>query len=137
MSTVEEIKRDVLLRTKVGVLNTREEIYRVIERCLQIYYGEYEPNRYVRTSKLMNSLVRETDGDNLGFRVYFDVSALNYITGTWDGQKVLDTAMTGENGGSHGGWVDGVHIWDDSMGDLGSISALIRRELIAAGLPIK
>lgn len=149
MSTVEEIKRDILLRTKIGVLNTRERIYGVIERCLQQYYGEYKPSSYIRTEQLLKSLVRESDFDGLGFEVYFDAGRLNYENGvmellhtpqsgmygwaTWGADEVLDTAMHG----SHGGYAQGVAIWDDSMADLGDILLLIRRELIAAGLPIK
>ena len=132
-TSVEALKREILMRTKVGVLNTREKIYAEIERCLQKYYGEYDPVKYVRTQQLMNSLVRESFGDGLGFEVYFDPSRLNYVTGNWGADEVLNTAMHG----SHGGYVDGTAIWDESMVELGDIVALIKRELIAAGLPVK
>lgn len=137
-----QIKKDIESKAKVAVFNTREKIYSVIEKNLRVYYGEYNPpEEYIRTWQLLNSLVRQSSG--LHAEVYFDAGALNYQTGkietqsgygyaTWGAAEVLDTSMHG----SHGGYVDGTAIWDNSMSELGDIIALIVKELRAAGLPV-
>lgn len=136
-----QIKKDIESKAKVAVFNTREKIYSVIEKNLRVYYGEYRPEEYIRTQQLLNSLVRQSSG--LHAEVYFDAGALNYKTGlietqsgygyaTWGAGEVLDTSMHG----SHGGYVDGTAIWDNSMSELGDIIALIVKELRAAGLPV-
>lgn len=143
---IEDIKKDIKVRTEVGVFNVREKIYAIIEKNLQIYYGEYDPSSYIRTYQLLKSLVRKSNGTHA--EVYFDASALNYENGvmelkhtpetgiygwaTCGADKVLGTAMHG----SHGGYVGGTAIWDNSMSQLGDITALIVKELKAAGLPV-
>lgn len=137
----EQIKKDIEAKAKVAVFNTREKIYSVIEKNLRVYYGEFSPEEYIRTQQLLNSLVRQSSG--LHAEVYFDAGALNYQTGvietqhgtgyaTWGAAEVLDTSMHG----SHGGYVGGTAIWDNSMSELGDIIALIVKELRAAGLPV-
>ena len=136
-----QIKKDIEAKAKVAVFNTREKIYSVIEKNLRVYYGEFSPEEYIRTQQLLNSLVRQSGG--LHAEVYFDAGALNYQTGvietqhgtgyaTWGAAEVLDTSMHG----SHGGYVGGTAIWDNSMSELGDIIALIVKELRAAGLPV-
>lgn len=136
-----QIKKDIEAKAKVAVFNTREKIYSVIEKNLRVYYGEFSPEEYIRTQQLLNSLVRQSSG--LHAEVYFDAGALNYQTGvietqhgtgyaTWGAAEVLDTSMHG----SHGGYVGGTAIWDNSMSELGDIIALIVKELRAAGLPV-
>lgn len=136
-----QIKKDIESKAKVAVFNTREKIYSVIEKNLRVYYGEFSPEEYIRTQQLLNSLVRQSSG--LHAEVYFDAGALNYQTGvietqhgtgyaTWGAAEVLDTSMHG----SHGGYVNGTAIWDNSMSELGDIIALIVKELRAAGLPV-
>lgn len=136
-----QIKKDIESKAKVAVFNTREKIYSVIEKNLRVYYGEFSPEEYIRTQQLLNSLVRQSSG--LHAEVYFDAGALNYQTGvietqhgtgyaTWGAAEVLDTSMHG----SHGGYVGGTAIWDNSMSELGDIIALIVKELRAAGLPV-
>lgn len=136
-----QIKKDIESKVKVAVFNTREKIYSVIEKNLRVYYGEFSPEEYIRTQQLLNSLVRQSSG--LHAEVYFDAGALNYQTGvietqhgtgyaTWGAAEVLDTSMHG----SHGGYVGGTAIWDNSMSELGDIIALIVKELRAAGLPV-
>lgn len=133
MSTVEQIEKDILARSKVAVFNTREKIYGIIEKNLRVFYGEYEPEEYIRTKKLLNSLVRT--GSGLHAEVYFDASSLNYENGVWDASKILDTAMHG----SHGGYVNTANapIWDGSMAELGNIYTVILKELRKAGVPVK
>lgn len=125
-----QIKKDIEAKARVAVFNTREKIYSVIEKNLRVYYGEFSPEQYVRTQQLLNSLVRQSSG--LHAEVYFDAGALSYQTGTWGADEVLGTSMHG----SHGGYVNGIAIWDNSMSELGDIVALIVKELRAAGIPV-
>lgn len=132
-----QIKKDIEAKARVAVFNTREKIYSVIEKNLRVYYGEFSPEEYIRTQQLLNSLVRQSSG--LHAEVYFDAGALNYQTGvidtqhgTWGAAEVFDTSMHG----SHGGYVGGTAIWDNSMSELGDIVALIVKELRAAGIPV-
>ena len=83
-------------------------------------------------------------GNGYEAEVYFDESKLNYQTGviptqhgtgyaTWGAEEVLDTAMHG----SHGGYIDGTAIWGTGLAVIGNIYTLIKKELIAQGIPIK
>lgn len=147
---IENIRKDVQAKTRLGVFNAREKIYSIIEKNLQIYYGEYDPTSYIRTEQLLKSLVRTSTDKH--FEVYFDASALNYKNGlmelkhtpetgiygwaTWGADKVLDTAMYG----SHGGYVTGRGIWNASEAEfaaMGGIVQMVVKELKAAGLPVR
>lgn len=147
-STSSALKKEILRRSNIAISNVRDEIYKVIDANLNIYYGEYDPVEYIRTQQLMRSLVKTnvfTTGSGVEAEVYFDAGALNYQNGevllqsgnygwaTWGAEEVLDTAMHG----SHGGYTDGTPIWDKSMSDLGNIISKIVKALIAAGLPVK
>lgn len=151
-SSTAEMKAYILNRSKTAVFNAREKVYHIINECLRVYYGEFEPEEYIRTMQLFYSLVRtdvKSTGNGWEAEVYFDASQLNYENGammlkhtpehgrygwaTWGAEEVLDTAMHG----SHGGYVDGTAIWDDSMGKLGNIIALIKQKLIEAGIPVR
>lgn len=127
---IEQIKKDIQAKSENGVRSAVDKIYEVIDSSLKRYYGEFSPEMYQRTYQLFCSLV-ETGGGLHG-EVYFDAGALNYTTGKWGAAEVLDASMHG----SHGGYVGGTAIWDDSMAELGDINALIVRELRAAGLPV-
>ena len=86
--------------------------------------------------------------------VYFDVSKLNYDQGlmelkhtpehgmygwaTWDGQKVLDVAMTDNLPHGRYRYADkNEPIWTSSMNELGNIWDLLEVELRKQGIPIK
>lgn len=146
-----EFEKYILSKCKIAVAQTEEKIYRVIDSCLKKYYNEFTPDEYIRTKKLLNSLVKSrviSTGNGFEAEVYFDESRLNYENGvmplkhtpehgmygwaTWGADEVLDTAMKG----SHGGYVSGTAIWNESNAVLGDILALLRRELISQGIPI-
>ena len=147
-----ELKKHLLAKCKIAVAQTEEKIYRVIDGCLRQYYSEFTPEEYIRTKKLLNSLVKSkvvSTGSGYEAEVYFDESKLNYENGvmllqhtpehdmygwaTWGADEVLDTAMHG----SHGGYIDGTAIWGTSNAILGDICALLKKELIAQGLPTR
>lgn len=142
-----QLKNFLLTKCQIAVAQAEQKIYQVIDRCLDQYYGEFKPDEYIRTQKLLNSLVKsevKKVGDGYEAEVYFDEKQLNYQTGviptqhgtgyaTWGADEVLDTAMHG----SHGGYIDGTAIWGTSKAVLGDIYALIKKELVAQGIPIK
>ncbi|MBO5828705.1 MAG: hypothetical protein J6R59_09670 [Paludibacteraceae bacterium] len=134
-------------KCRVAISQAEEKVYRVIDGALKQYYSEFSPDEYIRTQKLLHSLVKSNVkrvGNGYEAEVYFDGSKLNYQTGviptqhgtgyaTWGAEEVLDTAMHG----SHGGYIDGIAIWGTSKAVLGDIYVLIKKELIAQGIPIK
>ena len=142
-----QLKNFLMVKCKNAVVQAQEKVYRIIDRCLDQYYGEFKPDEYIRTQKLLNSLVKSNIkqvGNGFEAEVYFDEKQLNYQTGvvstqhgtgyaTWGAEEVLDTAMHG----SHGGYIDGTAIWGTSQVVLGDIYALLRNELIAQGIPLK
>lgn len=142
-----ELKSFLLAKCKNAIAQAQEKVYQVIDKCLDQYYGEFKPDEYIRTQKLLNSLVKSdirVIGSRVEAEVYFDEKQLVYQTGwiptqhgigyaTWGAEEVLDTAMNG----SHGGYIDGTAIWGTSHAILGDIYTLIKTELIAQGIPIK
>ena len=147
-----ELKSFLLAKCKDAVAQTEEKVHRTIDSCLQQFYNEFEPEEYIRTSQLLHSLVRsgvKSTGNGYEAEVYFDVGMLNYEKGivrtktrtgwaAWDSETVLNVAMTGDYGGlPHGGYKDGTAIWSESLKRLGNVFELLKRELIAQGVPIK
>lgn len=153
--SIEQLEKYILDKCKIAVANAEQEVHRAIDKFLKKYYSDFEPKEYIRTEQLLHSLVKtgvKSTGNGYMAEVYFDVGALNYETGymylrhtdehgmlgyaTWDGGKVLETAMQG----SHGGYTYTEPIWAGSMVELwskhGSIIKLLVKELKAAGIPI-
>lgn len=133
-------------RAKVGVAKTGEEINDVLEEKVGSFYGAYAPTSYIRTGTLRDSLKNKTAG--LRVDVGFDEGSMWYAQGvmklqhtgesdkygwaTWDGAKVLETAMHG----SHGGWRRTTGIWEPALAQLGDIEELTADNMRAAGLPL-
>lgn len=148
MSKIDSIKEDIFKRCENGVKSAGDEIYKKIDKHLVRYYMEFEPEYYNREYYLLTSLRNETDGKKIN--VYFDENMLNYakknvvmnlpdgnttnVSARWGGHEVLDTSMKGLHGGYHQG---GTEIWADSMKDIGSVKEVVKKNLSAAGLPIK
>lgn len=133
-----QLESFLLQKCKAAVASTEQKVYQVIDRCLDQYYDEFTPDEYIRTQKLLHSLVRSgVKSTENGFEaeVYFDAGMLNYTTGSWDGETVLNVAM--ESSVPHGGYASGTAIWTTSREILGDIHALLKEELIAQGIPIK
>ena len=146
-----ELEKFILSQCKNAITNAENKIYKVIDDYLNEFYNEYDPVEYIRTQQLLQSLVRtgvKKTGNGYEAEVYFDVGRLNYPnpalgksgryhSADMSSEEILDMTMTGSNGRSHGGWIDGTHIWDDSMHWLGDIMKLLLDELRAQGIPIK
>lgn len=126
-----------------AVSKTEKKVHAEFAGNLNQYYGEFIPAEYIRTGALFGSLEEapaKDTGNGATAEVYFTVP--HYQTGvmelqstpqtgrrgyaTWDGEKVLDYAL---HRGSHGGYVDGTSIWNESINSLGSIKGLLIDEV--------
>lgn len=156
---INDIEKDILEKAQRGIGNVRDDVYKVIDKHLLNYYGEYNPELYLRTSRLLNSLVKTNvirSGNQIKAEVYFDLGALNYsshptilmrvsdmkmrstrkeytVSAQADPAKTLESAMEG----GHGGAYTGTPIWYESMAELKDITALIVKELRSMGISIK
>lgn len=121
-----------------AVAKVEEKVYEEFAGNLNQYYGEFIPAEYIRTDALFGSLEHTgamSTGNGANARVYFTTPSYQqgmmplqhtpehgmYGWATWSGGQVLDTAMHG----SHGGYVGGTAIWDESMASLGDIKGLL------------
>ena len=136
-----------------AVAKVEKKVHGELAGNLNRYYAEFDPEEYIRTNALLNSLEStgvHSSGSGASADVYFNTPSYQTgvmqlqstpITGrlgyaTWTGEQVLDSAMHG----SHGGYVGGTAIWDESMAKLGyedGIKASLIQALKAQGVPIK
>ncbi len=146
-----QLESFLLKKCKNALIVAEEKVHRIIDSVLNQFYDEFDPEAYIRTEKLLHSLVKTgtiPDGNGYKVEIYFDVRMLDYDKGemltkngkykgwnSWDGQKVLDVAMTSMF--PHGGRQEGTAIWIESMRKLGDVMNLLERELKAQGIPIK
>ena len=149
--SAEDVVAYIMDRAEVGIENSRDEIERTIDRNMLRYYGEYQPEMYLRTHQLMNSLESTPvirGGNSVSAKIYIDEGALNYsdkpsarignktktLSSKPDVGKTLESAMfDGTHGGHEAG---GTAIWTDSLSQLKNIDNLLVKELRAAGVPI-
>jgi hypothetical protein len=129
-----------------AVAQVEDKVYGEFAGNLNQYYTEFMPAEYIRTGALYGSLDRtgvQSSGSGASAEVFFDTPSYqngwvplqsgDYGYATWSGEKVLNTAMHG----SHGGYVGGTAIWDDSISSLGGkagIKAMLIEALKAQGL---
>ena len=138
----EELKNYILTHGQVAVEKAKERVANIINHFLLQYYREFEPEVYVRTYQLLQSLVKSDvkfTGNGWVAEVYFDLSKLNYTApGTnWSSEQVLNEAMVG---GTHGGYKASANtkIWTESMNVLNAEAINTLKEmLISEGIPIK
>lgn len=143
----EELEAYVEKQAQVAIQSTINEIRNIVKNHLDEYY-KYDPVMYERQYKLLNSLDIDIK-DGVG-RVYFNEGKLKYptevtvknvfgdykLSARADAKKSLESAMHG----THGGKIEGVAIWDESLDDInarGGVINLIKEELIKAGIPVK
>lgn len=144
-----ELEKFLLAKCKNVIVFAEEKVHQIIDDCLKQFYSEFTPDEYIRTEKLLHSLVKNgvrQVGNGFEAEVYFDIDSLNYATGvvptksgtgyaTWDGETVLRVAM--ESSVPHGGYAGGTAVWSESMTRLGNIFELLKQELKKQGIPIK
>lgn len=138
----------------IALKAVQDIIYKCIHESIQQYYSEYDPIRYNRSYRLLNSLV-STDivksGNMLSCEVKIDENYLNYTyVGNPNEPRIphynpatgLDVVMWA-NQKQHGGLSNdsfNIEFWDDAIdgslgGDEGIIS-LLKKNLIKAGLKL-
>lgn len=137
--SVEEVMVDIKSKMQPAIQKAEEEVYKVIDRYLKIYYAEYAPEYYDRTYQLFHSLVKSEiipTGDGYKARVYFDVSSLNYKP-SWSGEQTMQNAGYGMHA-TYPKRIPGTPIWLAPTGELNERGIEILKEaLISAGIPIK
>lgn len=139
-----ELLKFLIPKCVTAVEKVEKEVYEEFAGKLNQYYGEFMPAEYIRTGALFGSLETTgtaASGNGAKAEVYFDTPSYAQgqipiqstpITGrmgfaTWGGGQVLDTAMHG----SHGGYVGGTAIWDESMAALGDIRGKLMSAILA------
>lgn len=135
-----QLKAFLLPKIQNAVASAENKVYATIKPILVGFYGEFTPAEYERTNALLHSLVKtniKPTGNGFEAEVYFDASTLNYLTGSWSGETVLNVAM--ESNVPHGGYASGTPVWTKSMETerLRDIWKLLEQELKAQGIPIK
>lgn len=146
-----QLESFLMKQSRQALLKAQDKVYGIIKQFVYQFYTEYEPDEYIRTRRLLESLVQSqivTDGKGYKVEIYFDVSGLDYPTehierkggwygsAHWDGETVLRVAMESEV--PHGGKAGGTAIWNASKIklDAEAIDTLVDM-LKAQGIPIK
>ena len=140
-------------------------VFLIINRFVKEYYAEFSPAVYERTYQLFRSLVKtdvRSTGNGWVAEVYFDASMLDYqikhltkwptnggYMNPFNGAISSDGSFPNPKGsadlvlqsaahGSHGGYTSGTAIWDEPLAILNTEAInILKRELIAAGIPIR
>ncbi len=147
-----ELESYFLSKIHASTEKVEEEVYRIIDRVLAKWYGEYDPVMYQRTKQLLHSLVKsEVIPTANGFEaeVYFDTGRMNYSfkmlgkkmypNNGPSGEEVLQAAMQGGHGAA--GWniaATTTPVWSESVGMLDpEVYEMIKQALAANGIPVK
>lgn len=153
-SSTAEMKAYILARSFTAVNVAANKAYEIIHRVLEQFYASNEPEYYIRTERLLCSLVKPIvsgTGNGVTGEVYFDASMLDYPTeniplkkelngsmlghASWSGEDVLNAAMVGP---SKNVWTNDVRIWSESVPILKSqMLDILKQELIKAGIPVR
>lgn len=150
-----QLETFLLQKCKAAVAGTEQKVHDIIDKSLQQFYNEFEPEEYIRMGQLLHSLVKsgvKKVGNGYEAEVYFDVEGIHYQNGwvetksgygyaNWDKDTILDVVMTGSYSGKpHGGRASGTAIWTESqsaINALGGVIEMLERELRMIGVPIK
>lgn len=153
-NSTEEMKAYILARSFTAINAAANKAYEIIHRVLEQFYASNEPEYYIRTERLLNSLVKPVvsgTGNGVTGEVYFDASMLDYPTdniplrkelrgswyghANWSGEDVLSAAMVGT---SKNIWTNDTRVWSESIPTLDSqMLDILKQELIKAGIPVR
>ena len=143
IKNVDEFKKIILAKCKNALIKSQEQVYQIIDRFVKEYYVDYSPEMYERTYQLYRSLVKSEiipTANGYEAKVYFDLDALDYVTGAKpSGEQVMGAAAQGGHGADGLRVVYGdVGIWDDPRQILNTEAKnILKRMLISEGIPIK
>lgn len=143
-----QLKRFLMKKCNEAVDNTQKKIHEKFSENLNQFYAEYNPEEYIRTGALFDSLevtgVKQY-GNRVIAEIYFvtpswehgwvPLQSGNYGYSSWSDEKIMNVAMRGMY--PHGGYESGTRIWTDSMNALGGqrgIKSLLKQELKRQGL---
>lgn len=147
-----QLKDFLLAKCKNALINTQEQVYRILERFMQEYYADYSPELYERTYQLYRSLIKyEITPIANGYKteVGFDIDNLQYVTGAQpSGEQVMKAASMGYHGAV--GVANGVSLkfvtgdtgtilWNEQLrvGVQSDALKILKNMIIAEGVPIK
>lgn len=139
-----QLKDFLLKKCKSALIKSQEQVYQIINRFVKEFYSEFSPEIYERTYQLFQSLVKSDivfTGNGYRAEVYFDLSSIDYITGSKpSGEQVMQAADYGRHGamGLAVANFKGTSIWYESLDILNSEAInTLKRMLVSEGIPIK
>lgn len=149
IKTEAQLRKFLMTKCSKAVASAEKQVHKELADNLNQFYAEFEPEEYIRTGALLNSLestgVTQVGDDSIVAEVGFNtpnyekgwvpLQSGGYGLACWSDQKILDTAMTGDL--PHGGYKDGTAVWTESMNNLGGkqgVERLIKQELKKQGL---
>lgn len=162
IKTINQLAKVLEDKIKATLKLVAADVKKEVDKYLQEYYDEYDPNEYFRTEQLLNCCkIRsvKSDGRMVGIEVYLDINSLRYNTKDADAFKTVVAA----NSGLHGGWDisilqngqvpwsvisdndgisygNGTQIWEEPIRELidkGRIIAIFKKCAKTRGLDIK
>lgn len=146
--SVSELQSFLNQKLMVATLEAQEKIYRIIDDALREYYGEYEPEEYLRTYQLLKSLVKsniEKTANGYKVYVYYDLSSMDYSmkytknyrgkqSNNWSAEGTMNYAAVGK----HGSKYEGTSIWNDPVQLISeNLVNIVKEALINSGVPVK
>ena len=139
-----QLKQILLAKCKNALIKSQEQVYQIIDRFVKEFYAEFSPEMYERTYQLYRSLVKSDivpTGNGYKAEVYFDLSSLDYVTGSRpSGEQVMGAAEWGRHGAMGLAVADfkGTSIWHEPLEILNAEAInILKKMLIAEGIPIK
>ncbi len=144
IKTMSDLSKILEVRIQKALEMTQDEIWKTIQDHIDIYYEEYDPQKYIRTFKLQTESLIKTkivkNGNTLSCTVEIDPVYLHYTYpgGYATGLSVAKLA----NQHSHGGVYDDDFgcFWDDAMEELGLVPGMLyimKKNLKKCGVPVK
>ena len=136
-----ELESFLMKQSRQALMKAQDKVYGKIKDFVYGFYTEFTPDEYKRTRQFLESLVKSrivSDGKGYKAEIYFDVSGLNYTTGSWSGEEVFDVAMNYKF--PHGAYEDagGKPIWKPVLAKLDAEAIDILVDMLRAeGIPVK
>lgn len=139
-----ELKNFLMKKCQNALIKSQEQVYQIIDRFVKEFYAEFTPEMYERTYQFYRSLVKsKVTRTHNGYEaeVYFDLSSLNYVTGSKpSGEQVMGAAEYGRHGAMGLAVADfkGASVWHEPLAILDAKAINILVDMLRAeGIPIK
>lgn len=139
-----QLKNFLMAKCQNALIKAQQQVYQIIDRFVKEFYAEFSPEIYERTYQLYRSLVKSEirpTGNGYEAYVYFDLSNIDYVTGSKpSGEQVMQAADWGRHGAMGLAVADfkGTSIWHEPLEILNAQAIeTLKRMLISEGVPIK